>query len=69
MDDQLEPDDPAFDDPMLERAAHVGRSRSWGRTWRIVAIVLAVLAGVAGLATVGVAIFFMWAISSYGSNK
>jgi hypothetical protein len=72
MDDALEPDDPRFDDPMMGRAAHVGRlarSRGWGRVWLIVALVLAVMAAVTGIAAIGVVIFFAWAISSFGSNK
>lgn len=69
MDDQLEPDDPAHDDPMMDRAARVTRSRAWGRTWRILAIVLAVVAVVTGISMVGVVMVFAWALSSYGSNK
>jgi hypothetical protein len=72
MDDALEPDDPRFDDPMMVRAARAGRlarSRGWGRVWLIVALVLAVMAAVTGIAAIGVVIFFAWAISSFGSNK
>jgi hypothetical protein len=42
---------------------------SWRPTWRTIGIVLAVVAGLAGLASVGFIVLMMMAISSYGSNK
>ena len=39
------------------------------RIWRTVGIVLAVVMTIAGLAVVGVVIFFVIAINSWGSNK
>ena len=39
------------------------------RMWRIFGITFAVVMAIAGLAVVGVVIFFVIAINSWGSNK
>lgn len=69
MQEHLEPDDPAFDDPRMERARRVARSPWWSRMGYGLAVVLAVLAAVTGVFVVGAAILFAWALGSYGSNK
>jgi hypothetical protein len=70
MDDQLEADDPRFDDPSMQRAAQVRARSGWLTVWRVLGIVVVVTAIGAGMLYLGfIALVTLLFSNGFGSNK
>ena len=70
MDEQLEADDPRFDDPFLQRTTKVRARSGWPTVWRVLAIVVVVTAIGAGMLYLGfIALVTLLFSNGFGSNK